>query len=86
MTAKEQSIVMLRDYIKARRLTPWIASYAEQAMIHILQELGGMAGTWRNDYSECTYYHPQRINGELVDLSTVEKVRAFYERSGTNAV
>ena len=82
MTRKEQNIVFLRDYIKARRAYPWIAAYAEQAMIHILQELGGMGGTWRTDYSECTYYHPQRINGELVDLSTVEKVRDFYEYSG----
>ena len=59
----------------------WIAEYAEQDTIERLQSLGGMTGTWRTDYSECTYHNPQRINGVLVDLSTIVKVRAFYEAS-----
>ena len=85
MTAKEQRIVLLRSYIKARRVFPGIAVYAEQHAINCLQNLGGMAGTWRTDYSECTYSRPQWVNGALVDLSTVELVRAFYDRSGVAA-
>ena len=82
MTRKEQSRVFLRDYIRGVAVFPSLAWHQKQRATDCLQELGGMAGTWRTDYSECTYYQAQRINGELVDLSTVEKIRAFYERSG----
>ena len=85
MTSKEQSIWFLRQYIQAKRLTPWIADRAEQEAIIRLQAIGGIAGTWRTDYSECTYNQPMRINGKLVDLSTVAKVRAFYEDGGVAA-
>ena len=81
MTSKEQTIEYIRQYISARAVGFWIAEYAEQDTIERLQSLGGMTGTWRTDYSECTYHNPQRINGVLVDLSTIVKVRAFYEAS-----
>ena len=82
MTSKEQNIKFLRNYIKARHIFPVVAVYAQQHAINCLQNIGGMAGSWRTDYSECTYSQPMRVNDKLVDLSTVEKVRAFYERSG----
>ena len=85
MTSKEQSLKFLRNYIKVKAVFPTIARYAEQHAINCLQNLGGIAGSWRTDYSECTYSQPQRVNGQVVDLSTVEKVRAFYERSGVAA-
>ena len=85
MTSKEQRIVMLRKYIKARRVFPGVAVYAEQHAINCLQNLGGIAGSWRTDYSECTYSQPMRVNGQIVDLSTVELVRAFYDRNGVSA-
>ena len=79
MTGKQQKLELLHQYIAARIIAPWIADYAEQHAARWLDHIGGMAGTWRTDYSECTYYHPQRIKGVLVDLSTVEKVRAYFE-------
>ena len=79
MTSKEQNIAFLHQYIKARRVAPFIAEYAESNIIERLQRLGGIAGTWRTDYSECTYCHPQRVNGVLVDLSTVENIRSCFE-------
>ena len=79
MTSKQQSIVYLRQYLAARLTAPWIAGHFEDIARSILQGLGGIAGSWRTDYSECTYTHPQRINGTLVDLSTLKKVRAYYE-------
>ena len=79
MTSKEQCLVYLRQYLKARQVVPWIARYAEWDMPSKLQALGGIAGTWRTDYSECMYDSPQLMDGVLVDLSTVEKVRSFHE-------
>ena len=85
MTSKEQSLKFLRNHIKVNAVFPTIARYSERQTIDCLQNLGGIAGTWRTDYSECTYSQPQRVNGALVDLSTVELVRAFYDRSGVLA-
>lgn len=79
MTSKEQNLAYLRMYLKCRKVYPWIAGYASIAAATALQHIGGMAGSWRTDYSECTYSAPQLINGEFVDLSTVEKVRVFNE-------
>lgn len=81
MTSKEQSIAFLKQYLQAKKLFPRVADYAKQAAIDRLQGLGGMGGSWRTDYSECTYYTPQRVDGQLVDLSTVKKIRAFYEQN-----
>ena len=85
MTAKEQSLKFLRNYIKVNAFFPTIAWFEKQHAIDCLQNVGGIAGSWRTDYSECTYSQPMRVNGKLVDLSTVELVRAFYERSGVAA-
>ena len=85
MTSKAQSLKFLRNYIKVKAVFPGVAVYAEQQTINCLQNLGGIAGSWRTDYSECTYSQPQQVNGKLVDLSTVELVRAFYDRSGVAA-
>ena len=80
MTSKEQRIAYLKQYLAARADYPWIAALAESFIRTLLDGLDGMAGTWRTDYSECTYYNPQMIESVLVDLSTVEKVREFYEK------
>ena len=85
MTSKEQSLKFLRNHIKVNAVFPTIARYAERQTIDCLQNLGGMAGSWRTDYSECTYSQPMRFNGQIVDLSTVELVRAFYDRNGVAA-
>lgn len=79
MTSKEQSIIFLRSYLACRAISPWIAKYAEEDMRQKLNSIGGIAGSWRTDYSECTYCTPQLINGHSVDLKTVEKIRAYYE-------
>lgn len=80
MTAKQQAIEFLRQYLLAQVITPWVAKHAEERAAQCLQAIGGIAGSWRTDYSECTYYYPQMINGRMVDLSTVEKVRAYCEK------
>ena len=84
MTAKEQTIRYLRDYLAFRQQFPWIFNLAQAHLdLHAkqwLNNIGGMAGTWRVDYPECTYYYPQWIDGRFVDLCTVEKVRIFYEQ------
>ena len=85
MTSKERNLKFLRQYLKARSAFPWVAIYAEQAVINTLQRIGGIAGSWSTDYSECTYSQTQWVNGKRVDLSTVELLRAFYERSGVAA-
>ena len=82
MTSKEQNLKFLRNHIKVNAVFPTIAKYSERQTIECLQNLGGIAGSWRTDYSECTYSQPVRVNNALVDLSTVELVRAFYGRSG----
>lgn len=79
MTHKEQSGRFLRDYIKAKAVFPWVASCAQSRATQCLNDIGGIAGSWRTDYSECTYATPQRVNGQAVDLSTIERVRAFHE-------
>lgn len=80
MTTKEQNLCFLHQYIFAKQFTPWIANYAEQKARECLQDIGGILGSWRTDYSECTYYYAQMINSKMVDLSTLEKVREFHER------
>ena len=79
MTSKELNISFLRQYILARSVVPLIACCAVEDARRALQNIGGMAGSWRTDYSECTYYSQQRVDGALVDLSTVENVRRHYE-------
>ena len=80
MTHKEQSRRFLRDYIKAKSPFSWVANCAQSQAIQCLNNIGGISGSWRTDYSECTYATPQRVNGQVVDLSTIERVRAFHEQ------
>lgn len=80
MTTKEQNRKLLREYLRARAQFPWIARYAAGAARTALNDLGGIAGSWRTDYSECTYYYTVHNVG---DLSTVEKVRQYYELENT---
>lgn len=80
MTSKQQKLEFLRQYLSCRNSAPWVARCAEDEARAALQAIGGIAGTWRTDYSECTYYYPVLLGGRLVDLSTVEKVRDYYER------
>lgn len=79
MNSKQQSIAYLPQYLGARAMYPWIAANFENRARSILHGLGGISGSWRTDYSECTYSQPQLIDGVLVDLSTGEKVRNYYE-------
>jgi hypothetical protein len=76
MTSKQQHLEFLRQYIAAKLVAPWIAACADERAIECLQLIGGIAGDWRLDVSECTYYYPVMVAGILVDLSTIEKVRA----------
>ena len=80
MTGIEQSKKFLRQYISAKQLHPWVAEHAQERAIRALNHLGGIEGSWRTDYGLCTYYAPQKLNGRLVDLSTVEKVREYHEQ------
>ncbi len=80
MTTKEQYLAHLRKYLKAKSTTLLIDDYFAKKARHALHCLGGMAGSWRTDYSECTYYCPQIIEGVAVDISTVEKIRSHYEQ------
>jgi hypothetical protein len=63
MWAREQSVSYLKQYIRARKATPWVVNACpgseEQARL-ILQYLGGMAGDWYGNRSDCHYYYPQR--------------------------
>ena len=43
-----------------------------------LQDLNGIAGSWCVNYPITTYYYPQMFDGQVVDLSTLDKVRDFY--------
>ena len=79
MMNSEQNRQWLMQYLGARKQFPWIASCAEDRVRQALNEMGGMAGSWRSDYPACTYYHPCRIDGGMVDLSTIAKVKQFYE-------
>ena len=84
MTGKEQNISCLRQYLVARKVAPWIVGLGnaliDPEMRRRLDLIGGIAGSWRTDYSECTYSSPQLVDEKLVDLSTIQKVRDFYEK------
>ena len=63
MNRLEQSRIYLRQYLRARRATPWIVH--QQASIEdrarwCLQDLDGMAGDWNTSRPYCYYYYPQR--------------------------
>ena len=88
MDHKQQNLSLLRQHIAFKAGLPyfaaphadyWPRARCEEAARRALHELGGIAGDWRTDRSECTYYAPQRVNGALVDLSTVERVREAIE-------
>jgi hypothetical protein len=64
MWAREQSFCYLKQYIHARKATPWIVDTCpniEQRARDTLQYLGGMAGDWYPYRSACTYYHVQKV-------------------------
>ena len=82
MNQLEQSKSYLMQYIRARDVGPWIVKMhpsIEERARACLQYLDGMAGDWRTDINLCTYYYPVSIDGQLIDLSTIEKVREFYK-------
>ena len=63
MWAREQSIHYLKQYIRARKTTPWVVSMcpsSEERARCAIQYLGGMAGDWYGNQSDCQYYYPQR--------------------------
>ena len=62
MWAREQSVCYLKQYIVAKKATPWIAMMndVEDRARSALQHLGGMAGDWYGNRSDCHYYYPQR--------------------------
>jgi hypothetical protein len=59
MNQLEQSKAYLRQYLTARRATPWIVtqhpSMADRAG-NSLQLLDGIAGDWNTNRSYCYYY------------------------------
>ena len=59
MNRLEQSLVYLRQYLQARRATPWIVaqhpSIADRAR-WCLQDLDGIAGDWNTSRHYCYYY------------------------------
>ena len=59
MNQLEQSKAYLRQYLRARRVTPWIVtqhpSMADRA-VDSLQLLDGMAGDWNTTRPYCYYY------------------------------
>ena len=67
MNQLEQSKAYLRQYLAARRATPWIVaqhpSMADRA-VDSLQLLDSMAGDWNTNRSYCYYYYPQRTTSE----------------------
>lgn len=78
MNRLAQSKEFLQQYLKARDIAPWLADCANSAASEALRDLGGMQSNWRTDYHQTCYAAQQLINGEYVDLSTPEKVRAYY--------
>jgi hypothetical protein len=63
MWAREQSVCYLKQYIRARKATPWAVSAcpgSEERARYALQHLGGMAGDWYGNRSDCHYFYPQR--------------------------
>jgi hypothetical protein len=67
MWAREQSVCFLKQYIRARNNTRWVTNMCpgvEQRARETLQYLGGMAGDWYGNRSNCHYYYPQRNANE----------------------
>ena len=62
MWAREQSFNYLKQYIVAQKASPWIAkmNHVEDRARCALQHLGGLAGDWYGNRSDCHYYHPQK--------------------------
>ena len=63
MWAREQSVNYLKQYIRARKATPWIVNAcpsSEERARCAIQYLGGMAGDWYGNRSDCHYYYPQK--------------------------
>jgi len=63
MNRLEQSLVYLRQYLAARRATPWIVDQhhsIEDRARWCLQDLDGMAGDWNTRRHYCYYYFLQR--------------------------
>jgi len=63
MWAREQSVHYLKQYIRARKATPWVVNAypgSEERARSALQYLGGIAGDWYGNRSDCHYYYPQR--------------------------
>ena len=59
MNRLEQSLVYLRQYLAARRATPWIVDQhhsIEDRARWCLQDLDGMAGDWNTGKPYCYYY------------------------------
>ena len=59
MNRLEQSLVYLRQYLAARRATPWIVDQhhsIEDRARWCLQDLDGIAGDWNTNRSYCYYY------------------------------
>lgn len=62
MNRLEQSLVYLRQYLRARRATPWIVAQhlsIEERAVDSLQDLDGMAGDWNTSRPYGYYYYPQ---------------------------
>ena len=63
MWAREQSVHYLKQYIRARKATPWVVNAcpsSEERARSAIQYLGGMAGDLYGNRSDCHYYYPQR--------------------------
>jgi len=61
MWAREQSVCYLKQYIRAQTATPWVVNAGSEERARLaLQYLGGMAGDWYGNRSDCHYYYPQR--------------------------
>jgi len=64
MWAREQSIHYLKQYIHARKTTPWVVSMcpnSEERARCAIQYLGGMAGDWYGNRNDCHYYYSQQV-------------------------
>ena len=63
MLPREQSFNYLKQYIVAQKASPWIAkmNHVEDRARCAIQYLGGMAGDWYGNRSDCQYYYPQKV-------------------------
>jgi hypothetical protein len=61
MNRLEQSRIYLKQYLRARRDTPWIVHDSMTARaVDSLQDLDGMTEDWNTNRPYCYYYYPQR--------------------------